>query len=168
MASAVSPVCHGRAVRRGHDWMMVTDEELRADGPSYTADTLERLRGVRARADRRFSSSPALTRSQKLGPGIAIPDVLDLANFVVVSRPGVPVAALGRPTAVVDNRDACRPRRRAPAATAGRLFSSLTRRRRTCRPRKSGVGSLRASRSRAWCCPVVEQHIHTAPVVRTR
>ena len=50
-----------------------SDDELRRRGPSYTADTLDRFARARPRRRRRFSSSPAPTRSQKLRRGSAIP-----------------------------------------------------------------------------------------------
>ena len=68
--------------------LFASDDELRATGPSYTADTLERQHAARPGPHRRFSSSPARTRSQKLQTWQRYPAVLDLANFVVVSRPG--------------------------------------------------------------------------------
>ena len=73
--------------------LRVSDAELGSDGPSYTALTLERL------------SSRGLSRSQiffitgadafaEIETWYHYPAVLDLAHFVVISRPGVPVASL--------------------------------------------------------------------------
>jgi nicotinate-nucleotide adenylyltransferase len=77
----------------GHERLLVSDDELCASGLSYTADTLERLR------------ARGLDRSQIFfivgGDAFAeidtwhrYPAVLDLAHFVVVSRPGFPVSRL--------------------------------------------------------------------------
>jgi nicotinate-nucleotide adenylyltransferase len=69
-----------------------SDDELRADGPSYTADTLERLAAPTP------SRSPILPSQIFFITGVdafadiatwkRYPGVLDLANFVVVARPG--------------------------------------------------------------------------------
>ena len=55
------------------DTWLVCDDELREDGPSYTALTLERLAPRGLAAAPRRSSSPAPTRSRKSKRGIAIP-----------------------------------------------------------------------------------------------
>ena len=73
--------------------LAASDEELCAEGPSYTALTLERLQ------------ARGLTRSQiffitgadafaEIETWYRYPDVLDLAHFVVISRPNVPVGTL--------------------------------------------------------------------------
>ena len=71
---AVSPVRDGgaRGQRRRRAWRS-SDVELCAPGPSYTADTLTRFRESPGCRRRRFSSSPAPTRLQKLQRGTAIP-----------------------------------------------------------------------------------------------
>jgi len=77
----------------GLDAFQVSDDELCTDGPSYTALMLERL------------TARGLTRSQiffitgsdafaEIETWYGYPAVLDLANFVVVSRPGVASAAV--------------------------------------------------------------------------
>ena len=72
--------------------MSVSDLEVRRDGPSYTALTLEALH--------REGFAPAelffITGSDAyadLGTWHDYPRILQLANFVVVSRPGAPRAA---------------------------------------------------------------------------
>ena len=55
------------------DTWLACDDELREDGPSYTALTLERLAQRGLPAGRRRSSSPAPTRSRRSKRGIAIP-----------------------------------------------------------------------------------------------
>jgi nicotinate-nucleotide adenylyltransferase len=64
-----------------------SDDELRADGPSYTADTLARqhANGVPARQIFFITGADAFADIETWKH---YPDVLDLANFVVVSRPG--------------------------------------------------------------------------------
>jgi nicotinate-nucleotide adenylyltransferase len=72
----------------GIDGLAASDVELRTPGPSYTADTLTR-----------FQQRSGLTASQiffitgadafaEIETWHRYPDVLDLAHFVVVSRPG--------------------------------------------------------------------------------
>src|SRR5262245_9963282 len=69
-----------------------SDDELSADGPSYTAETLERLR---APAWNRSPLSPSqiffitgVDAFADIATWKRYPEVLDLANFVVVARPG--------------------------------------------------------------------------------
>lgn len=71
----------------------VSDEELRAEGPSYTALTLERLaaRGVDRSEIFFITGADAFA---EIETWYRYPAVLDLAHFVVISRPGVPVATL--------------------------------------------------------------------------
>jgi len=80
----------------GMDGLKASDIELSAPGVSYTADTLTR-----------FASSTALAASQiffitgadafaEIETWHRYPEVLDLANFIVVSRPGFPVETLLR------------------------------------------------------------------------
>jgi nicotinate-nucleotide adenylyltransferase len=78
----------------GLEGFRANDIELSTSGPSYTAETLTR-----------FSRSTGLATSQlffiagadafaEIETWYRYPDVLDLANFIVVSRPGFPVEAL--------------------------------------------------------------------------
>jgi nicotinate-nucleotide adenylyltransferase len=64
-----------------------SDDELRADGPSYTADTLDRqhARGVDALQIFFITGADAFA---EIATWKRYPEVLDLANFVVVTRPG--------------------------------------------------------------------------------
>jgi nicotinate-nucleotide adenylyltransferase len=71
----------------------VSDEELCSDGPSYTALTLERLAGRDLRPSQIFFITGA-DAFVEIETWYRYPAVLDLANFVVVSRPGVHVATL--------------------------------------------------------------------------
>lgn len=78
----------------GVEGMGLSDMELSAPAPSYTADTLAR-----------FQSNAGVTRSQvyfitgadafaDIATWHRYPEVLDLAHFIVVSRPGVSAASM--------------------------------------------------------------------------
>ena len=100
------------------------DDELRADGPSYTAVTLERLQAYGYRASQIFfvtgADAFADIASWKRYPG-----VLDLAHFVVVSRPGYDIDALA--SRLPDLRDRMAPAAAAAAASdATRIFLLTT------------------------------------------
>ena len=75
------------------DWMSVSDDELRSPGPSFTADTLERLRASGLRGSQIFFITGADAFAE-IATWHRYPEVLDLAHFAAVSRPGHPVAAL--------------------------------------------------------------------------
>jgi nicotinate-nucleotide adenylyltransferase len=67
--------------------LLVSDDELRQEGPSYTADTLERqhARGVAAAQIFFITGADAFA---EIATWKRYPEVLELANFVVVARPG--------------------------------------------------------------------------------
>jgi nicotinate-nucleotide adenylyltransferase len=73
--------------------LSVSDDELRADGPSYTADTLDRLhaRGLTPLQIFFITGADAFA---DIATWRRYPEVLDLANFVVVARPGHQLDAL--------------------------------------------------------------------------
>jgi nicotinate-nucleotide adenylyltransferase len=78
----------------GVDGLTADDLELCAPGPSYTADTLTRCR-------ERFGLEPSqlffITGADafaEIATWHRYPEVLDLAHFVVVSRPGFPAEKL--------------------------------------------------------------------------
>jgi nicotinate-nucleotide adenylyltransferase len=75
------------------DWMTVSDDELRVPGPSFTADTLDRLRASGLQRSQIFFITGADAFAE-IETWHRFPDVLDLAHFAVVSRPGLPVSAL--------------------------------------------------------------------------
>jgi nicotinate-nucleotide adenylyltransferase len=77
----------------GVDRFEASDDELRSDGPSFTADTLERqhARGVSASQIFFITGADAFA---EIATWKRYPEVLDLANFVVVSRPGYAIEAL--------------------------------------------------------------------------
>jgi nicotinate-nucleotide adenylyltransferase len=69
------------------------DDELRAAGPSYTADTLTRLHERGWSASQLFFITGADAFAE-IGTWKRYPEVLELANFVVVARPGQELGAL--------------------------------------------------------------------------
>jgi nicotinate-nucleotide adenylyltransferase len=73
--------------------LVASDDELRADGPSYTADTLDRLlaRGLAATQIFFITGADAFA---EIATWKRYPQVLDLAHFVVVSRPGHAIECL--------------------------------------------------------------------------
>src|SRR5918996_1464754 len=77
----------------GVDGFEVSDEELCAPGPSYTAETLARLhsRGLTASQIFFITGADAFAEIETWS---RFPHVLDLARFVVISRPGFPASAL--------------------------------------------------------------------------
>lgn len=92
-----------------------SDEELRAEGPSYTADTLDRLHGRGYQASQIFFVTGADAFAE-IATWKRYPDVLDLAHFVVVSRPGYDSDGLAE--RLPDLRERMRPAA-APARTDG-------------------------------------------------
>jgi nicotinate-nucleotide adenylyltransferase len=70
-----------------------SDDELRSEGPSYTADTLERLHAQGFRAPQIFFITGADAFGD-IATWKRYPEVLDLAHFVVISRPGYAIDAL--------------------------------------------------------------------------
>lgn len=77
----------------GVDRLQASDEELRSAGPSYTADTLERLHARGLAASQIFFITGADAFAE-IATWMRYPAVLDLANFVVVSRPGHDLSAM--------------------------------------------------------------------------
>src|SRR5262249_674757 len=71
----------------GEPGLTVSDDELRSEGPSYTAETLERLRTRGIAASQIFFITGADAFAE-IATWKRYPEVLDLANFVVVSGPG--------------------------------------------------------------------------------
>jgi nicotinate-nucleotide adenylyltransferase len=77
----------------GVEGLAVSDMELRAPGPSYTADTLARLhaRGLSASQIFFITGADAFAEIETWN---RYPQVLELSHFVVVSRPGHPAAGM--------------------------------------------------------------------------
>ena len=76
-----------------HDWMTVSDDELRAPPPSFTAETLERWHAAGFGPSQIFFITGADAFAE-IETWHRYPAVLDLAHFAVVSRPGVPAGSL--------------------------------------------------------------------------
>jgi nicotinate-nucleotide adenylyltransferase len=91
------------------------DDELRAEGPSYTADTLERLHR-RGYVPPQIFFVTGADAFAEIATWKRYPQVLDLAHFVVVSRPGYAIDALAE--RLPDLRARMRPAA-APARTDG-------------------------------------------------
>lgn len=71
----------------------VSDEELASGGPSYTARTLERI-GARGFDPSQIFFITGADAFAEIETWYRFPAVLELAHFVVVSRPGAPVATV--------------------------------------------------------------------------
>ena len=71
----------------------VSDAELTADGPSYTWSTLERLIAKGLKRPEMFFITGADAFAD-IGSWYRYPAVVELANFVVVSRPGKPAGGV--------------------------------------------------------------------------
>jgi nicotinate-nucleotide adenylyltransferase len=71
----------------GVDRLVASDAELCVSGPSYTADTLDRMRHSGVDGSQIFFITGADAFAE-IATWHRYPDVLDLAHFVVVSRPG--------------------------------------------------------------------------------
>jgi nicotinate-nucleotide adenylyltransferase len=73
--------------------LVVSDLEIDAPGPSYTADTLTRLHATGIGALQMFFITGADAFAE-IATWSRYPQVLDMSHFVVVSRPGHPAPAL--------------------------------------------------------------------------
>jgi nicotinate-nucleotide adenylyltransferase len=74
-------------------WLRVCDVELAQDGPSYTTLTLRRFVDIEEPGSRIFFVTGADAFAD-IATWRDYPGILDLAHFVVVSRPGFPISAL--------------------------------------------------------------------------
>ena len=135
----------------------VSDDELRSEGPSYTADTLERQHASGIRASEIFFITGADAFAD-IATWKRYPEVLDLANFVVVTRPGHPIESLAERlptlgsrmrTAVVETEPAVTPSIYLLQAATPDVSSTLVRQR---LGRGDAVTGL--------VPPLVEGHIH--------
>lgn len=94
LASAYHRFAMAALAVNGVGGLSVSDVELRAPGPSYTADTLMHYReGLGLQASQIFfiTGADAFADIQTWS---RYPEVLNLAHFVAVSRPGAKVGAL--------------------------------------------------------------------------
>ena len=112
----------------GIDGLRTSDIELSTPGPSYTADTLARFSRATGLAASQIFFITGADAFAEIETWHRYPDVLDLANFIVVSRPGFAVEKLSeRLPGLVDRMivpDAVRPtaNRQSPAAKNGVIF----------------------------------------------
>lgn len=102
--------------------LQASDDELRSDGPSYTADTLDRqhARGVRPSEIFFITGADAFA---DIATWRRYPEVLDLANFVVVTRPGHRIESLADRLPELASR--MRPAEAGPAAAGTPLIYLL-------------------------------------------
>lgn len=78
----------------GIDGLSVSDMELLAPGPSYTADTLLRLRHMLGLTASQVFFIAGADAFAEIETWSRYPEVLNLANFIAVSRPGMSVLQL--------------------------------------------------------------------------
>lgn len=74
---------------------IASDDELRTPGPSYTANTLDRLHTLGWSPSQLFFITGADAFAE-IASWHRYPEVMDLANFVVISRPGHTLDDLAR------------------------------------------------------------------------
>ncbi|HMF59359.1 MAG TPA: nicotinate-nucleotide adenylyltransferase [Vicinamibacterales bacterium] len=78
----------------GVDGLEVSDLELCAPGPSYTADTLTRFRNSSDFSSSQIFFITGADAFAEIATWYRYPEVLDLAHFVVVSRPRFPAETM--------------------------------------------------------------------------
>ncbi len=74
--------------------MLASDLELASPGRSYTSDTLTRFQQAHRLAATQIFFITGADAFAEIATWHRYPEVLDLANFIVVSRPGFPVESL--------------------------------------------------------------------------
>lgn len=98
MAAPRASVYHRLAMvalaAEGRPGLVASDLEVSAPGPSYTSATLTRLAGTGRQPWQIFFICGADAFAE-IATWRDYPEILDRAHFVVVARPGLPVAALG-------------------------------------------------------------------------
>jgi nicotinate-nucleotide adenylyltransferase len=104
--------------------LRASDDELRSDGPSYTSDTLDRLHAGGVDASQIFFITGADAFAD-IATWKRYPDVLDLANFVVVARPGHHIDALASKLPSLADRMRSVPAAGATPATGGKTMIYL-------------------------------------------
>lgn len=95
VASAQDRVAMVRLAAAGHPWLDVSTMEVDAEGPSYTAVTLDRL----AASGRDLRPLVVITGADAFAGILSwhrAGELLDRVSFAVVSRPGCPVSELPR------------------------------------------------------------------------
>ena len=78
----------------GVDGLLASDLEMNSPGRSYTSDTLMRFREAQGLGASQIFFITGADAFAEIATWHRYPEVLDLANFIVVSRPGFPVDAL--------------------------------------------------------------------------
>jgi len=78
----------------GVEALRASDIELAAPGPSFTADTLTRFSQITGLGVSQIFFITGADAFAEIETWYRYPDVLDLANFIVVSRPGFAVDSL--------------------------------------------------------------------------
>ena len=78
----------------GINGLRASDIELSVAGPSYTAETLTRFSSATGLAVSQIFFITGADAFAEIETWYRYPDVLDLANFIVVSRPGFPTETL--------------------------------------------------------------------------
>jgi len=78
----------------GVEGLLASDLELTAPGRSYTSDTLTRFQQTQGLDPSQVFFITGADAFAEIATWHRYPEVLDLANFVVVSRPGFPAEAL--------------------------------------------------------------------------
>jgi len=78
----------------GVEGLRASDLELSAPGPSYTAETLTRFSQRTGLAASQIFFITGADAFAEIETWYRYPDVLDLADFIVISRPGFPVGTL--------------------------------------------------------------------------
>ena len=101
------------------DGLAASDLELLAPGPSYTADTLLRLRESLGLGASQIFFITGADAFAEIETWSRYPAFLDLAHFVVVSRPGVALPALRRRLPALKDRMRLPRVARAGVAAAG-------------------------------------------------
>jgi nicotinate-nucleotide adenylyltransferase len=104
--------------------LRASDDELRSDGLSYTSDTLDRLHARGLTASQIFFITGADAFAD-IATWKRYPDVLDLANFVVVARPGHHIDAVAAKLPALADRMRSVPAAGAAAATGGNTLIYL-------------------------------------------
>ena len=94
VASAYHRFAMSAIAVNGIEGLSVSDMELCAPGPSYTADTLHRYQQASGLPTSQIFFITGADAFAEIEMWHQYPDVLTLAHFVVVSRPGFPVSSL--------------------------------------------------------------------------
>jgi nicotinate-nucleotide adenylyltransferase len=83
----------------GLDGLEASDTEVRAPGPSYTSDTLDRLHAIGLKGSQIFFITGADAFAE-IATWHRYPAVLNQSHFIVLSRPGYPATSM--PTTLPD------------------------------------------------------------------